>query len=425
MIKDQNPILNELIDLFGSENVIFNADDLKNYNSPYSPYENLPLTVIKPSVPAQFKRLNFLLKRHHIDSLTPRGRGLSTNLGSISTDIVIDMAHFCKNFEIDRENSIITAEAGYYYQDLKKFLANENLRLPIEPVINGTLGGFIASGGYGYGSYQNGSIAHHLRHLTIVLSNGQILQTGTSNVPNFTSGYNLNGIFCGSEGYFGIILEATLELLPLPSYATDLLLSIKKYSQLPKLITSLHKLSSVYNLNLYKGLLDRNPHSLHISIRLEGSHEIVDHDLSILRENSEFSSYDSSLAKDLWTNRLINPNQIPNSKFIFEVIIPVTKLPNFLNYCDKYGSSAYFGVGLNSGSFLLYAFFDSEFDGNKNDEFYSDILKHINEFQIRPPSLESPIPKFVQFAHPHWEMLKEIKPVFDPLYRLKSRKMLF
>ena len=51
--------------------------------------------------------------------------------------------------------------------------------------------------------------------LTAVLADGTIIKTG-SRAKKSSAGYNLTGLFCGSEGTLGLISEITLKVIPLP-----------------------------------------------------------------------------------------------------------------------------------------------------------------------------------------------------------------
>ena len=56
---------------------------------------------------------------------------------------------------------------------------------------------------------------HYVLGLEVVLSDGRVLRAGGRTHKNKT-GFDLVGVFVGSEGLLGIVTEATLRLLPLP-----------------------------------------------------------------------------------------------------------------------------------------------------------------------------------------------------------------
>jgi glycolate oxidase len=60
-----------------------------------------------------------------------------------------------------------------------------------------------------------GVTLNYVMGLEVVLADGTVLQTGGKAVKNVT-GYNLTGLFTGSEGTLGIITRALLRLIPMP-----------------------------------------------------------------------------------------------------------------------------------------------------------------------------------------------------------------
>lgn len=62
----------------------------------------------------------------------------------------------------------------------------------------------------------------YVRGLTVVLPTGEIVELGGKIVKN-SSGYSLKDLIVGSEGTLGVITQAVLKLLPLPSHSVSLL----------------------------------------------------------------------------------------------------------------------------------------------------------------------------------------------------------
>lgn len=78
-----------------------------------------------------------------------------------------------------------------------------------------TVGGSIAQSSGGAKSFKYGTTKDYVIDLLVVMANGEILRTGSKTIKNAT-GYNLNTLFVGSEGTLGIVVEATLKLIPKP-----------------------------------------------------------------------------------------------------------------------------------------------------------------------------------------------------------------
>ncbi len=424
MSFDKNLLSNDLIDLVGTENVIYDDRELRNYGLDQFGNEHIPLMVVKPSSLLHFKRLNFILRQYKIDSITPRGKGLGINLGAYSEDLIIDLTLLNKKLKIDTQKLIITAQAGFNYKEIQKKLQDQGFRLPIEPIFNGTLGGFIASGGYGYGSYRYGTVINIIRNATVILSNGRIIQTGISSVPAYSSGYNLNGLICGSEGFLGIILDSTLEIIPTAPYSLNILLSLSNTDIMEKL-KKLTKFPTLYNLSLYRAILNDNSDSIKVLIRLEGFQQSVEQDHSLIKNITGMNFIDSTEADNLWKNRIKKPSQIPATSSILETILPIKELLQFSNFLEEYDSPRYLGILLNASSLLLHIFLSRNLSNSRKNDLLTEFSQKTGKFQARAPTIGNNNKKFVINSHPNLKLLKQIKSIFDEPNRMKSRKLDF
>ena len=75
-----------------------------------------------------------------------------------------------------------------------------------------TIGGNVAFNSGGAHCLKYGMTANHVIGATIVTPTGEILECGGESVESL--GPDCLGLFCGSEGLFGIALELTLRLIP-------------------------------------------------------------------------------------------------------------------------------------------------------------------------------------------------------------------
>ncbi|NVM53106.1 MAG: FAD-binding oxidoreductase [Candidatus Helarchaeota archaeon] len=422
---DRQALSNDLTNLVGAENVIIDDYELINYGLDRFDREHTPLMVVMPSSLSHLKRLNFILRRYKIDSITPRGFGLGINLGAFSNDLIIDLTLLNKKLNLDTKKLILTAQAGISYMDIQRELIKEGFHLPIEPILDGSLGGFIASGGYGYGSYRYGSVMSFLRSTTLFLSNGEMIQSGIPQVPPTSSGYNLNSLVCGSEGYFGIVIEAVLEIIPLASYSFNFLLSIRNSTDLPQLITNFNNLKTLRNVSLYKGIINDNSSNLSFLLRLEGSNTAVEQDYSSLQGIQELNLGNPKDANKLWENRIIDPAQIPASNMVIETIIPTNQLSRFFKFWEASDSPSYFGILLNANNILLYMFLTESMDNLRKTGTLTEFLKKSSDFYAYPPTIGNNIKKFVKKDYRNLHIIKQLKPIFDITNRLKSKELRF
>lgn len=148
-------------------------------------------------------------------------RGAGTNVvGACTTEhggIVLNFSKMNKILEINRKNMTVRVQPGVIVGELQKQVENLGLYYPPDPsnLAVSTIGGSIAQSSGGARTFKYGSTKDYVIDLKVVMANGEILQTGSNTIKNAT-GYNLGSLFVGSEGTLGIVVEATLKLIPKP-----------------------------------------------------------------------------------------------------------------------------------------------------------------------------------------------------------------
>ena len=148
-----------------------------------------------------------------------RGAGTNT-VGACRIErngIILNFSKMNKIIEINKENMTARVQPGVILGDLQKEVEKVGLYYPPDPsnLRVSTIGGSIAQASGGARTFKYGSTKNYILNLRVVTANGEVLVTGADTVKNAT-GYNLTGLFVGSEGTLGIITEATLKLIPKP-----------------------------------------------------------------------------------------------------------------------------------------------------------------------------------------------------------------
>lgn len=148
-------------------------------------------------------------------------RGAGTNVVGACTiehgGIVINFSKMNKILEINRQNMTARVQPGVIVGELQKSVEKLGLYYPPDPsnLAVSTIGGSIAQSSGGARTFKYGSTKDYVIDMKVVMANGEILQTGANTIKNAT-GYNLGSLFIGSEGTLGIVVEATLKLIPKP-----------------------------------------------------------------------------------------------------------------------------------------------------------------------------------------------------------------
>lgn len=148
-------------------------------------------------------------------------RGAGTNVvGACAIEhggIVLNFSKMNKILEINRQNMTARVQPGVIVGELQKQVEKLGLYYPPDPsnLAVSTIGGSIAQSSGGARTFKYGSTKDYIIDMKVVMANGEILQTGANTIKNAT-GYNLGSLFIGSEGTLGIVVEATVKLIPKP-----------------------------------------------------------------------------------------------------------------------------------------------------------------------------------------------------------------
>jgi len=213
-------IIDELVSIFGQENVLTEREDMIAYSYDAAPVEIEPEAVVFPTTTDQVSQLMKLAYREEIP-VTPRGQGSGLSGGSIplKQGIVLSMDRMKKVIEFDPNNRLITVEAGFTTADIDPIIAEANLFYPPDPgsVAFSTIGGNVAENAGGLRGLKYGVTKNYVKMLKVVLPQGDIVTLGSKCVKH-VAGFNSELLFVGSEGLLGIMTEVTLALLPIPQH---------------------------------------------------------------------------------------------------------------------------------------------------------------------------------------------------------------
>ena len=151
--------------------------------------------------------------------VTARGAGFGYVGGCVPArgGIALSLARMNRIKEISFADAIAIVEPGVITADLKAAARAHNLFYPPDPASmkDCTIGGNVATNAGGPRCLKYGVTRNYVIGLEVVLANGEVLRTGGRIHKNKT-GFDLIGLFVGSEGMLGVVTEITLRLLPLP-----------------------------------------------------------------------------------------------------------------------------------------------------------------------------------------------------------------
>lgn len=215
----QPQIIEELQNILGQENVLFQPEALEENSTDYTEdLQFFPECVIQPQSTVELSKAMMIFNNYQIPVYTRgAGTGLSGACLPVKGGVVVSTKKMNKIIQIDSENFQVTVEPGVINAQLKLELAKVGLYYPPDPASMGssTIGGNIAHGAGGPKAVKYGTTRDYVLNLEVVLPTGDVIWTGANTLKNST-GLSLTHLFVGSEGLLGIVTKAVLKLVKLP-----------------------------------------------------------------------------------------------------------------------------------------------------------------------------------------------------------------
>jgi FAD/FMN-containing dehydrogenase len=261
-----------------------------------------------------------LAQRGKLLPITARGGGTDTSGAAIGSGIVMSLtAHMDRILALDPKKEFVTLEPGISFHNLQQTLFTHGLFLPAYPATFGyaTIGGGLANNSVGEKSVKYGDMRKHTERLSVVLANGEVIETGPVGKRELNkklglatfegdiyraidtlieenhglivdelkqhralynrAGYNifdvkkkgtfdLTPLFLGSQGSLGIITEATLQLArhnPLTELAVVSLGDLASlHDILPKIINLNPSMCEMVSKGAIQQIMRLNPNQL-------------------------------------------------------------------------------------------------------------------------------------------------------------------
>ncbi len=147
-----------------------------------------------------------------------RGSGTSLSGGSlpVAEGIVIALNRMNKILSLDPQDRIAVVQPGVINLEVSRAADSHGLYYAPDPSSQSvcTIGGNVAFNSGGAHCLKYGMTSNHVLGLKAVLATGEVVTFGGPSLE--TIGPDYTGLFCGSEGLFGVALEITVRLLPKP-----------------------------------------------------------------------------------------------------------------------------------------------------------------------------------------------------------------
>ena len=176
----------------------------------------LSQAVVFPETNEEVSKILKLCNDHKVP-VVPFGTGTSLEGNVVGNDkgITVSLEKMNKILSVNVEDFDCRVQACVTKEQLNDYLREDGVFFPIDPGANAAIGGMASTSASGTMAVKYGTMKTAITGLTVVLSNGDIINTG-SRTKKTSAGYNLTNLFIGSEGTLGIITEIQLRLSPIP-----------------------------------------------------------------------------------------------------------------------------------------------------------------------------------------------------------------
>lgn len=284
-------LLSELKKIVKGE-ALTSKETLEKYSRDASIFQVMPSCVVFPKDSEDIKNLvKFVSEHKEINpelSLTARAAGSDMSGGPLNESIVLDFLKYFK--KIDFEEGTATVQPGVFYRDFEVQSLNRGLLLPSFPASKSlaALGGMIANNAAGEKTLKYGQTRNFVKELRVVLQDGNeytfkkidkdgleakkvqndfegeiyhklynllednydLVQNARPKVSKNSAGYalwdvwdrksfDMTQLFVGSQGTLGIITEARLNLVKIPSFKRLAVLFLKDIKELPEIVNAI------------------------------------------------------------------------------------------------------------------------------------------------------------------------------------------
>ena len=364
----------------------------------------LSKAVVFPETNQEVSQILRLCNEHKIP-VVPFGTGTSLEGNVVGNEkgITISLEKMNKILSVNAEDFDCRVQACVTKEQLNEYLREDGVFFPIDPGANAAIGGMASTSASGTMAVKYGTMKTVITGLTVVLPNGDIINTG-GRTKKTSAGYNLTNLFIGSEGTLGVITEVQLRLSPIPE---SIMSAVCHFPTLEKAVQTAQQVIQ-YGVPIARiEMLNKDQMGISINysklkdieetptlfFEFHGSELSNNENIKIVEEISKDNNGSSfKWAKDLeernklWQARwdvyysvkaLINNGRVYST----DVCLPISNIAECVNYAEeqakKFGLRAPMVGHLGDGNFHVLLPFDPE-----KKEMYKKI-REFNDLLIK------------------------------------------
>jgi len=222
---DHDSLVDDLVSVLGSDRVLTSTAALRLYGHDASTFRgDAPPAVCLPTTTDEVAAVVTAIRRHGRPFVARgSGTGLAGGAVPLGDAVVIATTRMDRVLSIDAEHRVAWVQPGVLNLDLTRQLRPLGFHFAPDPSSQQacTIGGNVANNSGGPHCLAYGVTSAHVLAADVVLPDGTVARLGGEAVE--PSGYDLRGVFVGSEGTLGIATAVAVRLTPNPEGITTML----------------------------------------------------------------------------------------------------------------------------------------------------------------------------------------------------------
>ncbi|MGD0916967.1 MAG: FAD-binding protein, partial [Thermodesulfobacteriota bacterium] len=319
--------------------------------------KSLPDLIFQPTTEEHLKEIFAFARKHRIP-LTVRGAGTWAYGGAVPTHggMLIDLG-LMDTIQVDPDVLQLTVGPGARFLDIHRELERHGLTLlSMTSGKGGTLAGWMATGGMGYGTFSHGPVRNQLVSIRVITPEGKARDLKADD-PEI-------GYFLSTEGQMGIIVKATLRVGRRPAQWYPFVLSFEKTSAAYAFAkqVSRHPSLKPHDVIVYHTELTRI-----LKAQSNGKLSVEDKNLVLVAfadddQAHRFEAYlndhgiqaaNEASANYLWEERFLPMSfkHLGPSLLAAEVLLPLNEVDSYLEKISEWGKRL--GITFHSTSHLV------------------------------------------------------------------------
>ena len=351
-------VASELRDLLGNEVIADDPETLARHSGDKWFAAHEPEIVVFARSTDDVSKLLHFASREKIP-VTARGGGFGYVGGCVPArgGIARSLMRMNRIREISFADAVAIVGPGVFTADLKGAVRAQKLFYPPDPASmkDCTIGGNVATNAGGPRCLKYGVTRNYVIGLAAVLANGDVLRIG-GRVHKNKTGFDLIGLFVGSEGMLGVVTEVTLRLLPLPPARATLSAAFATATQAAEAVQAIfaggflpssleiadHFTLEAARRDLGKTIVPEG--SAHLLIDLDGQEESVRSESAAIRElleNRKPNAIETAIGEadceKLWALRRQFSNSLRATgltKLNQDVVVPRSHLVDLMEFAE-------------------------------------------------------------------------------------------